>query len=66
MTYNAWAMGKPKTKAKSAGKRKPTRLLQARVSPALYDRIQKRADAETISISAYVRRTLHNVVPGGD
>ena len=39
--------------------------LQARVSPKLLARIQRCADAEEISVSAYVRRTLKNHVPGG-
>ena len=31
----------------------------------LYERIIKYAKAEEISVSAYVRRTLNNTVPGG-
>ena len=60
--------------AKPKGSRTPTKpvphppsrkLVQSHVSISLYDRIRKHAQAEEISVSAYVRRTLNNYVPGG-
>ncbi|KKK73829.1 hypothetical protein LCGC14_2889890 [marine sediment metagenome] len=39
--------------------------LQARITRELMTRIKQHADAEEISVSAYVRRTLKNHVPGG-
>jgi len=43
-----------------------SKLAQAHVTPELYQRIQKNAFAETISISSYIRRILQNHVPGGN
>lgn len=43
----------------------PSRLVQARVPAELYKRIERCANAEMISVAAYVRRTLKNYVPGG-
>lgn len=60
-------------KAKRSAEKQSTRptqdpevvLVQARVPRALYERIKRAADAELISMAAYMRRTLQNHVPGG-
>lgn len=40
-------------------------LIQTRVPPNLYKRIKACAEAELLTVAAYVRRTLQNHVPGG-
>lgn len=39
--------------------------IETTVSASLKQRIENYADAESISVSAYVRRLLDNQVPGG-
>lgn len=46
-------------------KHKGTRLVQSRVPNELYERIRRCASHELLPVSAYIRRTLQNHVPGG-
>lgn len=56
---------KPAADTVEAAETKRTKFVQARVPVELYNRIERCAEAEMISVAAYVRRALHNVVPGG-
>lgn len=42
-----------------------TVTVQTVIERELYNRMKKYAGAEHISVSAYIRRALYNVVPGG-
>jgi predicted HicB family RNase H-like nuclease len=56
----------PTTAAKPVRRQRNNKVpLQIRVAPELLERIERYAQAEDISVSAYCRRILINQVPGG-
>lgn len=54
----------PKKQNRRSVAKFPERI-ETTVSTGLKQRIENYADAESISVSAYVRRLLDNQVPGG-
>jgi len=56
---------RPKSIAVAPVRASTTVTVQTVIARELYDRMKKYAHAEHISVSAYIRRALHNVVPGG-